>query len=312
MNDSDFSGTFWEHVAELRQTLLRAILVIAIGVGAALCFYPSLYRLLTLPLQKIHEIPSGHAHLKKQDLKQERLFNPGPRSAIYKAQEERLIRSSSGVMQESGVYIIPAGEYIDIEKTISSEKLMVFGPVEGMSATLKMCFWIGLTGTSPIWLFLILKFILPALNAVQRRIVFPFLMLSLALFSAGVLFAFFVTIPLANRYLELFNQTIGINLWSLANYLDYTGILLLASGLAFEMGVILFFLVHYGVISADGMAAKRRHMIVAAFILGAILTPPDIFTQFLLAIPMIGLYELAILYARVRLRNKQIIVPEHG
>ncbi len=303
MTDFEISATFWEHAAELRQTLLRTFLVIAAGVILALCFYPALFNILTLPLQNMHDIPVNDAVLKKQDVHRERITNQGAQPAIYTthAQEETVVAYSLGA-QLSGLnsYEIPPGGYLDIERVQSKENLVVFGPLEGMTATLKMCFWVGVTATCPIWMFFILTFVAPALDKHQKRYLLGFLITSIILFAIGVLLAFFITIPLANRYLLLFNKNIATNLWSLSHYMDYTIVLLLANGLAFELGALLLFLVHLGVFTAEAMIAKRRHMIVLAFILGAVLTPPDILTQLLLAIPLMALYEIAILYARLR------------
>ena len=181
---------------------------------------------------------------------------------------------------------------------LQAQKLVLLSPFEGMRCLLKISLWIGLVGTSPFWLYHIVNFIAPALNRAQRYIIVPFFFVSLIFLVLGFSFAFFVTIPLANAYLALLNQEFGENLWTLSNYLDYTIMLLFANGLAFETAVILFFLVHFGFISAGKMAEKRRFVIVGIFTLSAILTPPDILTQFMLAIPLMGLYELAILYAR--------------
>jgi sec-independent protein translocase protein TatC len=109
-----------------------------------------------------------------------------------------------------------------------------------------------------------------------------------------------VTIPAANSYLLLFNANLGLNLWTLSNYLDYTFLLLIGNGIAFEIGLILLFLVHLGVVSAEFLASKRRHFIVIAFILAALLTPPEVMSQILLAIPLIGLFEASIFYAKLR------------
>ena len=86
----------------------------------------------------------------------------------------------------------------------------------------------------------------------------------------------------------------------LTHYLDYTIFLLLANGLAFELCVLGLFAVHLGLVTAEGLLAKRRVAIVGAFILGALLTPPDVLTQIMLAIPLIVLYEGIILYARLK------------
>lgn len=178
--------------------------------------------------------------------------------------------------------------------------LIVLGPIDGFVTALKTSFWVGLVSTSPIWTFFIMKFISPALHTRERRWMAPFVALSLVFLSIGMAFSYFITIPISNEFLSSFNREIGINMWTLSSYLDYTIILLLSNALAFELCVILLFLVHFGTLSAQRMIGLRRYAIVAIFILAAIFTPPDIFTQLMLAIPLIIMYELAIVYAKLR------------
>jgi len=116
----------------------------------------------------------------------------------------------------------------------------------------------------------------------------------------GGSFAYLITIPIANDYLLLFNQDIGTNFWSLSSYLDYTVILMIGNAISFECAVIGIFLVQQNILSSDTLIRKRRYFIVGAFILGAILTPPDVLTQAMLAIPLMILYELIILYAKFK------------
>lgn len=186
--------------------------------------------------------------------------------------------------------------------------LIVLGPLEGMATVFKVCFWVALAGTSPIWAYFILQFILPALRKNERTSVFVFASTSLLLLLLGGAFAYLITIPFANRYLAAFNSVLGTNMWTLSHYIDYTLILFLGHLVAFELCLILLFLVHMGTLSAEWLREKRRYMIVFAFILGAILTPPDILTQFMLAIPLIILYEVAILYAVMRERKRARIM----
>ncbi len=237
---------FWEHIEDLRKTLIKIIYTIAIGLAISLFFYKEILNLVISPALKI----------------------------------------------QNG--------------------LVVLGPIEGFITTLKLSFWVGMVSTSPIWIFYILEFIAPALRKNEQRWAIPFVILSMIFLTIGVFFSYFVTIPLSNQFLSSFNQEIGINLWTLSNYLDYTLILVLANALAMEMCVILFFLVHFGILSAQTLAAKRRHAIVAAFVLGALFTPPDVFTQFMLAIPLIAMYELSILYSKARvLYSKSIRDASH-
>ncbi len=86
----------------------------------------------------------------------------------------------------------------------------------------------------------------------------------------------------------------------MAHYLDYTLVLFLGHAIAFEISLLLLFMVHFGVLSLELLISKRRYMIVGAFIVGAVLTPPDVPTQLMLAIPLIGIYEIAIIYGKIR------------
>lgn len=191
-----------------------------------------------------------------------------------------------------------------------AQTLILISPFDGLSSMFKSCFWIGLIATSPVWAYEILRFIAPAIRPSFHRVIIPFMALSLTFFGVGLLFAFFFTIPLANAYLSSLNSEFGENLWTLSNYLDYTVLLACANGLAFETAVILFFLIQYGIISGTKMAEKRRLVIVAIFIASALLTPPDVLTQIMLAIPLMGIYELGILYARFLERKKSKIRKE--
>lgn len=239
-------GNIWDHVEELRQTLIHVALIVLAGCILCFALYDHVLALLTLPLA-------------------------GVEAAHY---------------------------------------LLILGPIEGFQTVLRTCFWCGLTITSPIWIFTLLRFVHPGLRESERRLISPFLATSGLFISIGLLFAYFVTIPFANHYLYAFNNTIGQNLWTLQNYLDYTVLLLLANALAFEIAVAMLFLAHSGWLSAPWLREKRRLMILLIFILSAILTPPDVLTQLLLAFPLMALYELLIVYADWRGRARRRL-PGH-
>ncbi|MBA3957336.1 MAG: twin-arginine translocase subunit TatC [Parachlamydiaceae bacterium] len=292
--------TFWDHAAELRQVALKSFLAIVCGILFALYFYQELLFLFTLPLQSNYFSDTG---LERQTVQMERIVNTGRLAYVYEVPRNvHVINISGNSLQVSpSSYKIPPGDYVEVKTTNRvAQKLVFLGPLDGIMASLKICFWVGFVATSPIWLFFLLQFIAPALYRHEYLILLPFLGFSFLFLTVGVLFAFFITIPAANHYLMSFNQGIATNLWTFSNYLDYSLSLMLSTAFAFEACLLLLFLVHFGILSAETMINKRRHMIVAAFILGAILTPPDVLTQLLLAIPLIVLYELAILYARTR------------
>lgn len=291
------NNTLWGHVDELRRTIIWSLAALALAIAACLFFYQEIFDAITRPLRDSRLVAGA---LQPQELKRERLFNKSTNEVLYTALSNDSVHPSKAVrIVGEGLYAIPPGAFLDIDKTIGSD-LVLFGPTEGMLTAFKVSFWLGLLLSSPLWGTFFFRFVLPALYPHEKQLLTLFLAGTLAALLAGFSFAYFVTIPLANSYLESFNAAIGRNLWSLSHYLDYTLMLMIANGFAFEMGLALFFLVHMGILTADWMVAKRRHMIVTAFILGALLTPPDVPTQLMLAIPLIGLYELAILYAKLR------------
>jgi sec-independent protein translocase protein TatC len=141
-------------------------------------------------------------------------------------------------------------------------------------------------------------FVAPGLYLKERRLALPLLMSSTLLFYIGVAFCYYVVFPLAFGF---FTSTApeGVTVMTdISKYLDFVIKMFLAFGFAFEVPVATFLVVRTGMISAADLADKRRYVIVAAFTAGAILTPPDVFSQFMLSVPIWMLYEIGLLFAR--------------
>lgn len=295
-------ASFWEHAEALRQTLVKIILTIFAGFFLTCFFYQPLLQFLCKP---IISFP-----LQIQEVRYRKVFNGLNESTYTLAAQEQLIEKTPLVQEiKPRAYLIPHGESLLISYT--EKDLKFFGPLEGMIATLKVSLWIAIAFTSPIWLYLILTFIAPTLKKESVRELRAFWAYSVVLFFLGVFFAWKVSIPWANQILKSFNQGLGENLWGFSHYLDYTLVLLFATGTAFEGASLLLFLVHIGKLSAEQLKIKRRHAIVAIFIISAILTPPDVLTQFMLAIPLMLLYECVILYASICARRHNRAGRDH-
>ncbi len=296
------SGTFWEHVDAFRQALLKSFFSILCATLLSLFFYQEIFTFLKAPLE---EQPCFH----HETINRERVVNHTQTTQLFTLPiKGDVVSASQSVMQrDSLTYLIPPNAFLSFEYTEPKTQLAIFGPLEGMLMTFKLSFWVGLTASSPFWLYFIFSFIAPALTKRSNRLIIPFICSSLVFMFFGFLFAYTLTIPIANEYLTLFNQDIGQNIWSLSNYMDYTITLLLGNGIAFEGLVIGLFLVHYKKLTAEQLIAFRRYFIVFAFIIGAILTPPDILTQLMLAVPLIAFYEIIIVYARVRGKERVLL-----
>lgn len=291
----DSQASFWDHLEELRSTVLRILCTLAAGLVLSLVLYPQILNILLFPLDQTLQV---------YEVKQQQIVNNSPQTQLYPLTSGyTLLKSSEGVQVISpSILSLPPNSSIELSSTQKSQPIALLGPLEGMKTSLTICFWLSLVGTSPFWLYFVVQFIAPAIEQVHRRLLLPFFGLSLLFLGVGFLFAQTITIPLANKFFYAFNEGIGTNFWSYALYIDYTLLLYLANGLAFELTLLLFFFVHFEFISASFMRSHRRAAILLAFILGALLTPPDVLTQLLLAFPLIGLYELAIIYASFRTR----------
>lgn len=151
----------------------------------------------------------------------------------------------------------------------------------------------------PVLLYQLWAFVAPGLYKKERRFGWPLLVSSVILFYAGVAFAYFVVFPLAFAFFFGVAPA-GVSVMPDINrYLDFMLTLFFAFGLAFEVPIATILAVSAGLTTPDALAKKRAYVIVVAFVAGMLLTPPDVISQTLLAIPIWVLYELGILLSRV-------------
>lgn len=178
-------------------------------------------------------------------------------------------------------------------------KMIYTGLHEAFFTYIKVSFFSGLFLASPIILGQMWMFIAPGLYQHEKRAFFPFLVFTPLLFFIGGIFCYSLVLPLAFQFfLSYVTESIEA-LPRLAEYLSLVISMMFAFGLAFEVPLFLVLLIRIGVITTATLVAKRRYAIVGVFILAGILTPPDPYSQTLLAIPMLGMYELAILGGRL-------------
>lgn len=169
---------------------------------------------------------------------------------------------------------------------------------------LKISFFAGLMLASPYVLYQIWKFVSPGLYEAEKKYVVPFVVVATLLFAGGVSFCYFLVLPPAFKFFTNFSTDFLRPMLSLREYLSLALKLLLVFGIMFEIPVFLFFLAKIGVVTPQMLAQKRKYAILIVFIAAAILTPtPDAFTQILMAIPMIVLYEVGIIVIRVGVRK---------
>jgi len=195
---------------------------------------------------------------------------------------------------------------------------MIFtGLHEGFFTQVKVAFFVSICVSFPIILLQIWRFVAPGLYKNEQRAIFPFLLATPVLFAMGALMVYYLVIPLAWDFFLSFEMQGGEGSLAIevepriSEYLSLVMRLMFAFGVSFELPVLLLLLVKAGLMTADGLASKRKYAILLAFIAAAILTPPDVISQVLLAVPVILLYELSILGARL-IQKKQDDTKEAG
>ncbi|KKA44865.1 MULTISPECIES: twin-arginine translocase subunit TatC [Salinivibrio] len=150
----------------------------------------------------------------------------------------------------------------------------------------------------PVVLYQIWAFVAPGLYKHEQRLVMPLLVSSSLLFYAGVAFAYWVVLPLVFGFFTSIAPE-GVQVATdIASYLDFILALFLAFGIAFEIPIAIILLVWTGATTAQSLTRKRPYVVVAAFVVGMMLTPPDMISQTLLAIPMCLLFELGVVLSR--------------
>jgi len=163
------------------------------------------------------------------------------------------------------------------------------------SSAVRIALWSGLLLAAPVLLLIIGAYLLPVLTARERKYLHGVSLAGVLLFAGGVWLGYRFTLGFALSAMLSVNQWLGVQAqWTLSSYVTFVSQLLIAFGIAFEIPVLLLILGRMGIISSAWLRHYRRHAVLGALIVGAVLTPPDMVSQIILAGPLIILYEVCI------------------
>ncbi|HUU27006.1 MAG TPA: twin-arginine translocase subunit TatC [archaeon] len=188
-------------------------------------------------------------------------------------------------------------------------KLLIIRPTEGFMIALKLSFFFGMLVSSPMIIFQFWAFVAPALLRKERRMVFPLLFASIFMFVLGAVMAYFITLPLGMAFFSKFQFASTEFMLTASSYLDIVTQMVLFTGAVFELPLVILLLARLGIISPEFLRAKRRHAILAIFLLAMIVTPPDPGSMILVAVPMVFLYEISVWIAYVVARRRKNVQP---
>ena len=183
-------------------------------------------------------------------------------------------------------------------------KLIYTSPQGAFFTYMKVALVASLFGTSPFSFYQIWAFIAPGLYREEKRAVLPLAFFSSIFFLSGAAFCFFLVFPIAFKFFMGFATETIVPMISVEEYLSFALKLLIAFGLVFEMPLFAYFLSRFGILTPEFMRRTRRYAILLIFIVAAILTPPDVFSQCLMALPMLLLYEVSIYVSAVAYKKK--------
>jgi len=186
-----------------------------------------------------------------------------------------------------------------LKRPIADTEFITTAIQEGFFTYLKVALLAGLMLSAPFILYQFWVFVAPGLYNKERRLMLPIVFLSSFFFVGGALFGYFIVFPLGFKFLLSVTPSTIIPRLSMKEYLSFSSKLLLAFGLVFELPLLLTFLAKLGIVSVEFLKKNRKYAILLFFVGSAILTPPDVVTQVMMALPLMVLYEISILGAKV-------------
>lgn len=193
-----------------------------------------------------------------------------------------------------------------LNNLLPGQSMLAQNGIDVFFTPIKVCFFLAVLFSIPWILYQVWRFVAPAMYRHEKRLVLPIVLSATLLFYIGVLFAYFLILPLMFSFLINTGSNLeGVTLMpDITAYVGLSLKMFLAFGLVFEVPVATVLLIYMGAVKVETLSEKRPYIILGAFVIGMILTPPDVFSQTLLAVPMLLLFELGLLFGKYMIKNK--------
>jgi sec-independent protein translocase protein TatC len=190
-----------------------------------------------------------------------------------------------------------------LTRFVPSGEMLAIGAVTSLTATISLTFYLSLFLAMPIILYQVWAFIAPGLYKKEKGFAAPLLVTSIFLFLAGLAFAYYVVFPLIFGFVATFTPDVVEWKPDMAEYVGFVMLVALVFGIAFETPIATLLLVLTGLTTPEKLGKARPYVFLGAFVVGMLLTPPDVISQTILAVPVYLLYELGIIMARLARRK---------
>jgi sec-independent protein translocase protein TatC len=174
-------------------------------------------------------------------------------------------------------------------------ELVFISPPEALMANFRLAFIAGLILAMPFVLYQFMAFVLPALYKHEKKVIIPVVFMMVLFFFLGAAFAYFIAFPLTIRFLMKFSSDAVSPMFTISKYLTFATTFIFAFGLVFQMPLVFYALGRLRVVNARFLRTYRKHALLLVLVISALLTPPDVLSQLMMAVPLMLLYELGIM-----------------
>lgn len=283
--DSELGGqmTFLEHLAELRERLIRMLIVLIITVSICLSFADELFKILMMP------VPGFVLENTKLEMKKE-----------LAGLNELIIEQTGEEAQitQARIDSLKAQLLDEMIQNISTVRVMQTSPIEYIIIWLKVAFVAGIFLAFPYLFYEIWMFVSPGLYKREQKFLIPVIISSWFCFILGGLFCYFFVFKFTLQFLVDFAPAFLDQSWIITSYINMFLRMLIAFGIVFEEPVVIYLLAKMGFVTAKSLSHARPYAVVGMFVFAALITPPDVFSQISCAFPLIFFYEVSIVIAR--------------
>ena len=200
------------------------------------------------------------------------------------------------------IFVVVSQPLVDV---LPGQKMIATAVASPLLTPFKLTFFVALFVAMPVVLYQVWAFVAPGLYRKEKRFAFPLLGSSILLFYAGIAFAYFVVFELVFGFFASITPQSVEMMTDIAAYLDFITKIFLAFGIAFEVPIATVLVVWTGLTTPEKLGKARPYVFLMAFVVGMFLTPPDVISQTLLAVPVYLLYELGILMSRLFSRDRR-------
>jgi len=321
--DEDYGGpvkSFLEHLEDLRWTLIRVAIAVAVGMLVCLVASNHVVKILRWPMDRADVLLDRYFQNHIPDKGGVVYLEFGTNHWQYSLDDSTFsaITGSTNQVAAFKLSTVPVGTNMVMALTpvpppppgegmTRQNRLFNFAPLEGFKVAFQVALYGGIALASPLIFLFIGQFVLPALKVTEKRLLYQAVLAGAGLFMIGVLFCYFVLLQVVVMAAIQFSNWLGFgaDTWRASDYIGTVCKLLLAMGLGFELPVVVLSLVKLGLLDYETMRKFRPYWIVINLVVSAFIMPPDGITMFLMALPMQLLFEISLLIARVWYRRDQ-------